>query len=56
MDYELFIDQIKAGKLPSTTGLHFSGAQVEEIEIALKERKNEISDYFTGCIETRLEE
>ena len=53
--FENIIAKIKNGGFPSVTGLHFSQAQINEIEVLLESRKSDITNYFNCNIRSRLD-
>lgn len=55
-DFSKIINQIKSGLLPSVIGYHFSQAQINEIEVAIKARQSEMTNYFNSCIRSRLDQ
>jgi len=54
--FENIITKIENGGLPYATGLHFSQAQINEIETLLESRKTEIDNYFNNHIRPKLDQ
>lgn len=54
MNFELLVEQLKDGKMPNVTGLHFTQSQAAEIEKVLNGRKKQMDDYYTFCVAPRV--
>ena len=52
--FSLFINKLKNGETPTTTGRCFSSEQIETVKSIYKEQNRELDDYFKACIEARL--
>lgn len=55
MTYNLLIEVLKAGQLPSLTGCHFTQDQAAEIKAILDDRKKQIENYYILCVALRIE-
>lgn len=54
MNYEIYVAQLKEGKLPNVTGLHFTPSQAAQIETLLNSRKKQMDNYYTFCVVPRI--